>query len=600
MLQSKSPDGNGVLMQLTFRCYVLLALMLTQLAEGADAAALSAPTVKTLKETRTMILGEISKSNAVDFLLKENSGNKSAFSGIKQQMLDAVSGPSAHNSAKARWGESLSNTVLPVTPITLKNAAKEALAWNLDGQMARLLPALREADEMEAKSVFDWEAFTSTSYDRVNQSEPASGYLGIPQSGDAIRQTSIEGRMGLRKRVATGASIEVSTGLMHQDDTSVGREYIPNPAYIPDATIALIQPLLRNAGPTVNRFRVVFAENTKERDRLKTEQILSQVVLETEKAYWELGSAHYRLMIAQELLARTEVTCMSIEARRGIDVKPVQMAQAQSFLLSRTDEWMRAQAEVRNTCDRLKEIINSTSLGLLDESVLLPEDRPQVIIESLSLQSAVATALQKNAELRQALLDLENSQKECEVYRIQMRPQLDLKLEGRINGIGDKFDNSYTDMDNHLGGKVMLELTVPIGNQAARSALNRAELNRKDREINFRKVARSVTRSIKESLRKVQLTFSLTGVTREARLAAAEDLRILQEREKDAEPLTPEFLLDLKLSTQQRLAEAELREYRALIDYRIAFAEYLHENGTLLERYGFSTVRDEEGNGGGR
>ncbi|NTW11510.1 MAG: TolC family protein, partial [Chlorobiaceae bacterium] len=512
-------------MRFVVRAGLCLVLLLLLLAGGAESAGLSEHTEKILKQTRAQILGESPETKDDDLLLAVSGQQSSVYPVEKQRMLDAMSGPAAHDPAKARWGESIGKAGSVVIPLSLGEVALNAVKWNLDGQMAKLLPALRETDVMEAKGVFDWEAFSSASYGLVNQPEPASAYNGVPVSGDDTKQRSVEGRMGLRKKVTTGASIEVSTGLLHRDDFSTDKEYVPNPAFISDAVLTVTQPLLRNAGPTVNRFRIAFAENTRERDRFKMEQTLSQVALEAEKAYWELDLAVYRLLVSQELLARTDETLRTLEARRTIDVKPVQMAQAKSFQQSRMEELMRAQTDARNAGDRLKELVNSSRLSLFDESIPVPANRPEVVAEPLTLRSALESAFHKNAELKQAVMELDNAQLEWEANRIQLRPQLDLKLEGRISGMGSKFNSSYDDMGNHLEGKVMLELTVPLENRTARSAFDRSKLTRNDREFNLLKVARSVTRNVKESLRKVQLAYGLTRITREARLAAAENLR---------------------------------------------------------------------------
>ena len=50
--------------------------------------------------------------------------------------------------------------------------------------------------------------------------------------------------------------------------------------------------------------------------------------------------------------------------------------------------------------------------------------------------------------------------------------------------------------------------------------------------------------------------------------------------------LTPEFLLDLKLSTQQRLANAEIQEVQAEVDYNNTIARFFLTTGTLLKRNG--------------
>ena len=57
--------------------------------------------------------------------------------------------------------------------------------------------------------------------------------------------------------------------------------------------------------------------------------------------------------------------------------------------------------------------------------------------------------------------------------------------------------------------------------------------------------------------------------------------------------LTPEFLLDQKLNTQQRLADAEVQEVRALSDYATAIAQLYQVTGTLLDRNGIEIVSED-------
>ncbi|MFW6337139.1 MAG: hypothetical protein ACOC3G_08420, partial [Phycisphaeraceae bacterium] len=82
--------------------------------------------------------------------------------------------------------------------------------------------------------------------------------------------------------------------------------------------------------------------------------------------------------------------------------------------------------------------------------------------------------------------------------------------------------------------------------------------------------------------------------TRKARIAAEDNLRTLEEREKTGEGLTAEFLLDLKLATQQRLADAELREAGAVVDYNVARTRFLAAIGTLLDERNVKVTVDHE------
>ena len=59
-------------------------------------------------------------------------------------------------------------------------------------------------------------------------------------------------------------------------------------------------------------------------------------------------------------------------------------------------------------------------------------------------------------------------------------------------------------------------------------------------------------------------------------------MQVLQDTEEIRERLTPEFLL-VKLQAQEFLANAQMSEVRAIVDFNIAFAELAQTLGTVLE-----------------
>jgi outer membrane protein len=93
-----------------------------------------------------------------------------------------------------------------------------------------------------------------------------------------------------------------------------------------------------------------------------------------------------------------------------------------------------------------------------------------------------------------------------------------------------------------------------------------------------------VVLEVKVALRNVQTSYELIGATRAARRAAADSLRAIEVQEASGVALTPQFLINQKLSTQERLANAEVQEAQALTDYHNSIAVLYQSVGTLLER----------------
>jgi outer membrane protein TolC len=120
---------------------------------------------------------------------------------------------------------------------------------------------------------------------------------------------------------------------------------------------------------------------------------------------------------------------------------------------------------------------------------------------------------------------------------------------------------------------VSIDHEYAIGNRAAAARSRQARHQSRAALLEYERVLRDVTLSVKEALREVQTSWELVGATRAFRLAQTENLRALQAEEEQRSQLTPEFLA-LKFQRQERLAEARLREVEALADYHRAIAAF--------------------------
>ena len=86
---------------------------------------------------------------------------------------------------------------------------------------------------------------------------------------------------------------------------------------------------------------------------------------------------------------------------------------------------------------------------------------------------------------------------------------------------------------------------------------------------------------MKNALLEVDTTWDEMASRRQARFAQADALRALEQREAAGEPLTPTFV-QLKLDTQERLAQAASQEVQAISNYNLAIAQLEQAKGTLL------------------
>jgi outer membrane protein len=506
------------------------------------------------------------------------------------QELDTISGPNAYRKMALLPGDSLDNQPTPTAALSLRQALRMAATNNVDVRIAQVQPAISEAQVVTAEAAFDAVFFTETNFSKNDLPQQRLSQNGIPFTSTSISRTSDTALLntGIRKNLETGGQVTLSTGFNYTNDKSPGVSFSPDPAFISNLLLGIQQPLLRNFGTYVNRSQINIAQNAARRDVLSLHNQLLTTLADTEQAYWSLVFAREQLAIQQRLLGMTIEARDRVKQRQILDVNPVQIAQAQSFVERRRGDIIRAQRAIRDASDTLKRLINDPSLPIAGETLIVPSDEPVEMPVTYNLLDAVTASLQRRPEVRAALLNIDDASIRQAVADNQRLPLLVLNAQMQYHGMNKSTGEFGSSFEELTEGKFIeyvigFQFEAPIGNRAAEADYKRSRLERQQSVVGYQKAVQDVVRDVKQSLRGQQVAYTLIGVTRDERRAAAENLRVLEVRERENEALTPEFLLDLKLSTQQRVADAETREVQSIVDYNISIIKLRQAIGTLLE-----------------
>ena len=504
----------------------------------------------------------------------------------RKQQLDQMSGPEGYTDEPLEMGgDLLGQEETDTVKLSLQRAIQLAVKHNLELQRSRLAPAISQAQETNARAQFDAILFAEANYQKRDTPRPGGQVPGL--ANDQISET-VDLRTGIRKPLTTGGQISVEGRLNRQREDPSLFEPI-NVFYESDVLFQLQQPLLRNFGTDVNTARIRLAQNAQRREVQNLKQTILDRVLEVEQAYWQLLLAKRELQIQRQLLERTIEDRDRLKAREGFDVSPVRLTEANSFVERRRSTVIRARQDLRRRSDALKRLINAPSLPLAGETLVLPVETPIEEPIDYNLIDSITTALQKRPALKQALYEIKDASIRQRVADNQRLPQLDLNATVGFNGLAlDDGGAAFEDLENRnfidyvVGGS----FEYPIGNRGPEAEFTQRRLERRQAVLAYRDQAQQVVLDIKNALREMVQAYELMGSTRAARRAAADSLRAIEEQEQAGAALTPEFLLDLKLDTQRRLAEAQIAEVEAQVNYNIAIAEFYRAMGTLLDRNG--------------
>ncbi|MEM9420438.1 MAG: TolC family protein [Planctomycetota bacterium] len=554
---------------------------------GADASLRNAVVVEHRKHL--LALADEQGGGVVIEVQRDTSDVEERLDQERVDELNEISGASAYVGVKVEPGVDLAGQDdLKVVRVSLDEAIAMAVAGNLDLEVARLTPKIAEQQVIQAEAAFDSVFFADLDWQKLDTPQPDGVTPGL--SND-IQQETISLTTGVRKLLTTGGTVQVETTIGNQERTP--SFFNVNDFYDADVIASLNQPLLRNFGSDVTTSQIVLAQNAEEDADEQLRQAMNELVNNVEAAYWNLDLARRQVLIQQRLLDRTIAERDRLEDRADFDVSPVRITEANSRVELRRSDLIRVRAAVREASDQLKRLINSEELALADETLVLPNDAPVDAAIQFSLLDSVTTALERRPELARSLLAISDAEVRQRLADNAVLPQLDLTAAIGLNGIDeDEWIDAYGDLadGDYIDYILGLSFEQPIGNRSAKALAGQRAFERNQAVVAYRRDAQDVVLEVKNALRGVLTNYELVGATRAARWAAADSLRSINVQEEVGVALTDEFLLDLKLNAQERLADAEFQEAQAMANYMIAIAEMERAKGVLIERYGIEVT----------
>ncbi|HEV7300511.1 MAG TPA: TolC family protein [Tepidisphaeraceae bacterium] len=463
--------------------------------------------------------------------------------------------------------------------IGLKEVIQRTIAYSLDVKIASFDPAVEATRVIEADARFDPALFANLQYQDSKILTPAQGLqTGNPFDPTISRVT--QGQTGIRQILTSGGQVELRTGIQR---ISRNVQFGVNPYYLNDITFQVTQPLLRDAGFTVNQARIVIARNAQRVSLLEFRKAIEDNLELAERTYWQLVQAERELLIAERLYNETLSTVDLLRKRIGQDVSRVQVSQAFASAESRSAALLRARQQVQNLSDQLKRVMNDPDMPVSSGTTLLPASDPVELPVSFVLEDQIKTALDFRLELGQQQLRIDSASIAASVAKNNLLPSLNLQGTYGLQGIGEDIDGAYSTLGDQEYNTWSLGFVfeIPIGNRAARAIHQRALLQRQQAIESYRSLIEQVALDVKQQLRDVEVSYNEIAATRRARFAAADNLAALQQREDNQEPLTPEFV-NLKLDAQARLAETARAEAASISNYNTAIARLEKAKGTLL------------------
>jgi outer membrane protein len=488
--------------------------------------------------------------------------------------------------------------------LSLQEATAIALQENLDIQIAGLNPRIRAAQITEEKGIFDVEARaeflasdarlleTGNAFQerrRVNglagqdSSHQQDVSLGIAQRtpyGGAYEVRTIESHLETSRGVVGNRGVDILTGVPNTKQKRPGEkvEY-----YIGALELRAIQPLLRGAGVTVTKNRILIAQNNLSISQADFRQQVIAITSSVQQTYWDLVFRRQDLVVRVQQLELAQRLLEQIRKQVAVGtLAPIEVLQAETNIARTRERILVAENVVGTADDRLKRVMHLSLAGDLANVELLPTDTPTYTAPEFDPQEQIKQALENRPDLVEARLTLENQNIALVVDKNQVLPALDLEGTLRFNGLNDTFGGSFDEFDlqSRYRWEVGVVFRYPLANRRAKSRLQQSGLAIRQQLLRIKNLEEDIMAQVRSAARDVLTNAQRVHASRAASRLAEKQLEA-EEKKLQVGLATVFTILDF----QDDLAVERSNEINSLTEYLKALVRLEEAKGTLLLSY---------------
>lgn len=413
----------------------------------------------------------------------------------------------------------------------------------------------------------------------------------------------------ISKTNATGGTTALREHTNYQWSNSPTRLW-PSDWYV-DIEAEYRQPLLQGAGVQFNRIAgpgaqpgqyngVVLARINTDIRLADFEASVRNLVMDVERAYWELAMAYHLLETAKQgrdaTLETWRIQKTKFEVGAG-DVDASAESQAR-------EQYFQFHALVQQALNNLYTVENNLryvmGISATDGELIRPIDQPTTAKITFPWEEIHREGLVRSVELRRQRWKIKQREMELIASKNFLLPRLDAVGTYRWLGLGDdlastkRYDpNNVTAFQSLTGGKFQewqfgLQLDVPIGFRREMAGVRNAQLALSRERAVLQDEELEISHQIAQAVRNLEGAYELmqTGFSRlQAAKFNVEKVgdRVAAGTQRTA---TGADVLFVYLDALRRLAESKSNFYQAVTTYNESIALVHYRKGSLLEYNG--------------
>lgn len=358
-----------------------------------------------------------------------------------------------------------------------------------------------------------------------------------------------------------------------------------DPQTTSSATIGYTQPLMQGFGRPANLAPIVLARIDVERSFFQLKDATQQQVRGVAEAYWNLIAARIDVWATERQLEQAQFAYDFADRRFRLGIRNASdRAQARTSLANFRANLVAARNSVLQREAALRNILG---LPPWDEEQLVPSTEPTAERLEPDWDLLVELAAQQRPDLIELKLILEADQQQIIIANNNARPRLDATALYRWNGLeGETPAGNFVAAapgqfaDWTLG----VNFSVPLGLRAERAQFRQRELILARDRANLEQGLHAASHNLATTLRSLEQAYEQYLAFREAREAAAENLKIQEGIFRGQFDASFNYLNVLLSITDW--GNAVRNEAFSLTQYNTLLAELELQSGTILESHG--------------
>ena len=436
---------------------------------------------------------------------------------------------------------------------------------------------------------------------------------------NAFKQDLHEYTVELSKMTATGSQMALRSYSLHNSNNAPGNIF--RSAWDTYLEGEIRKPLLQGGGLQFNQIAgpgsspgvyngVQLAKVSSDMDQTDFELAVRDYVNNVANAYWDLYFAYRDLDARSKAMKRALEAWNRIKARSESDLESgaaEALAREQYYRFkSEVDEavtgritqgtrtrggstggTLEGTGGVQTTERRLRLLMG---LPITDGELIRPSGDPTEADVVFDWDLIQTDALSNRPELRRQQMSVRRRELELIAAKNFLNPRLDAVGRYRFRGFGDDLIRTNNGASvpasafrNLMGGDqqewfVGFEYEVPIGYRQAHLAVSNAEMHLSRERIIHREQQRNVVHDLTNAVSDAARAFEACQNSMNRYLAASELLKAYEVQDEQDIDIDVDHLLD----AQRRVAESEIRYYRARTEYAISLKNVHLEKGSLL------------------